>query len=114
MTFFNRTISRAMLLAIGAAIIVGLFLALLSQCEKGRNQAAQGRVNAGQATAGAATGEVSLNTLEGVVANDTATDGAVANGVAATRAAPEANRDPVAINALCQFKSARNKPECAR
>lgn len=114
MTIFGRTISRLTLLVAGIILILALIAFGTSQCSKRKNEAAQARVERGQATAGATVGGEAVNTLEGVVANDAATDDAVATGIAATREAPEANRDAVAVNSLCQFKSARNKPECAR
>ncbi len=106
--------SRTLMLILGIAAIILLAMAVPSCIQKWRSQGAQSRVDRGQAEAGTNTGSAALNTLEGVVANDAATDAAVGTGIGSTRGVPEAQRDAVAIDALCQFKSAKDKPECKK
>lgn len=103
---------RTIALILGIVGIVAAILLFLNTCQSNKHLKAQNRVTNGAAGASIRSGAEATNTIGNVMANDTATDTAVAAGQAQIHAAPQGQKGKVTRKVACGFRSAANRPEC--
>ena len=105
---------------IAALIVVALILGLLQvrSCQQARQQAAQSRVDRGQAGAARDSAGDAVNTVSGVSANQSASEDLTRSNEREIRNAEGAN-DPVnpalrdaGLRSLCRRAATRNDPRC--
>lgn len=119
MTIFGRTISRAVIGAIGIVLIVAMFAFGTSQCTKRRNAASQARVDSAQAGAASNSAADAIATVakdsEASAASEQLTrdnerDIRSAEG-ADVRVNPSVHG--AGLQALCRRTAYRDAPRCA-
>lgn len=105
-------LTRPVMFAIGALLLVVLVLGYLSQCSSSKTARTQNRVSKGEATAAIASGAVAIDTASKVIASDDATDAQVAAAQVEIAAAAEGQKGKAAKRAACRFKAYRDTPQC--
>lgn len=97
---------------VGAALIVGLALFGLNQCQSRKSADKRAEVAAGQAGAAIDSGSVALNIASEVATGDAATDEAVAAGQAQIAAAAKGQKGAAAKRAACRLKAYKDTAQC--
>lgn len=110
MNFLATTIGKLVAGLILVIILLG-FLQLRS-CQQARQQAAQSKVDRGQAEAGIEAGAEAGNTLGNVQAADANIAATVQGGRDEIRSSPAGNSNAAAVRAACRMKSHQNNSRC--
>lgn len=119
MTFRGYEIgARAIAAAIMAVVFVAVLAFAVSQCSQRRDQAAQSRVDKGQAAAASESARDSISTISNVSENEAASEDLGRQNEKDIRNAEGAS-DPVnpaahnaGLRALCRRKAYSNDPRC--
>ena len=120
MKLFGREIALKLIAyVVGAVLIVVLFMLLLSQCEKRRNEAAQSRVNASQGEAASDSAKDAINAVAASGKASEASEDLTRQNSRDIQAAPGADQrvnsgvDLAGRKALCSRPAYAADPKCA-
>lgn len=109
---------RTIAMIVGVLILIVAVSVFLSQCEKRRNEAAQGRVDSGQAGAAANSAADAINTVSEAGEREAASEDLTRTNERDIRAAEGAGDkvrpgvNNAGLKALCARQTYRNDPRC--
>lgn len=108
----ERLGAKAIVMIIGAVLLIGLILFAVNSCQSSKSAKKQAEVSKEQGQASIGAGEIAVNTIGNVAASDRATDDAVAAGQDAIRKTPDGLKGAATRREACKLKTYADTPQC--